>query len=135
LFQARLPKSGYQFAALENIPEHFSESRPEITQAFAEAGLNDRLYWLPAGTPTGVAGRWELWRAEQAVAANAQSRCYFAHRIYNGRSARLARGVAMFHSDLLYLREKVNALRKVLDAEKTSRRVNRPVMSQAANRQ
>ncbi len=41
----------------------------------------------------------------------------------------------MFHSYLLYLRENVNALRKVRDAEKTSRRVNRPVMSQAANRQ
>jgi len=36
--------------------EHFSESRLEITQAFAAAGLNDRLYWLPAGAPTEVAG-------------------------------------------------------------------------------
>jgi L-ascorbate metabolism protein UlaG (beta-lactamase superfamily) len=36
--------------------EHCSESRLEITQAFAAAGLNDRLYWLPAGTPTQVAG-------------------------------------------------------------------------------
>jgi L-ascorbate metabolism protein UlaG (beta-lactamase superfamily) len=28
---------------------HFSESRPEITAAFANAGLEDRLRWLPPG--------------------------------------------------------------------------------------
>jgi L-ascorbate metabolism protein UlaG (beta-lactamase superfamily) len=32
--------------------EHFSESRLEITQAFAAAGLTDRLCWLPRGIPT-----------------------------------------------------------------------------------
>ena len=31
--------------------EHFSESRPEIDQAFREAGLADRLRWLPGGVP------------------------------------------------------------------------------------
>lgn len=31
--------------------EHFSESRSQIVQAFAEAGLDQRLRWLPAGKP------------------------------------------------------------------------------------
>jgi L-ascorbate metabolism protein UlaG (beta-lactamase superfamily) len=30
---------------------HFSESRPEITSAFAEAGLENRLHWLAPGRP------------------------------------------------------------------------------------
>jgi L-ascorbate metabolism protein UlaG (beta-lactamase superfamily) len=29
---------------------HFSESRHEITAAFTDAGLKDRLHWLPAGS-------------------------------------------------------------------------------------
>jgi L-ascorbate metabolism protein UlaG (beta-lactamase superfamily) len=32
--------------------EHFSESRPEIDRAFRDAGLADRLHWLPAGRPS-----------------------------------------------------------------------------------
>ena len=32
--------------------EHFSESRPEIDRAFQDAGLADRLHWLPAGRPS-----------------------------------------------------------------------------------
>jgi L-ascorbate metabolism protein UlaG (beta-lactamase superfamily) len=31
---------------------HFSESREEVVQAFAEAGLQNRLYWLKAGEST-----------------------------------------------------------------------------------
>jgi len=35
--------------------EHFSESRPEIDRAFANAGLGHRLCWLPRGVATVVA--------------------------------------------------------------------------------
>ncbi len=31
---------------------HFSESRGDIERAFKQAGLSDRLRWLPAGVPT-----------------------------------------------------------------------------------
>jgi hypothetical protein len=41
-------------------------------------------------------------------------------------TARLRRGVVMFHSDLVYLRENVKALKQVLDVETRSRR-RRPV--------
>ena len=41
-------------------------------------------------------------------------------------TARLRRGVVMFHSDLVYLRENVKALKQILDAEMKSRR-RRPV--------
>jgi L-ascorbate metabolism protein UlaG (beta-lactamase superfamily) len=34
--------------------EHFSESRPQIEEAFADAGLADRLRWLPAGEPVAL---------------------------------------------------------------------------------
>lgn len=37
--------------------EHFSESREDIAQAFADAGLSGRLRWLPGGTPTAI-GTW-----------------------------------------------------------------------------
>jgi hypothetical protein len=37
-------------------------------------------------------------------------------------TARLRRGVVMFHSDLVYLRENVKALRKILQIERKSRR-------------
>jgi len=37
-------------------------------------------------------------------------------------TARLRRGVAMFHSDLVYLRENVKALRQILDVERRSYR-------------
>ena len=37
-------------------------------------------------------------------------------------TARLRRGVVMFHSDLVYLRENVKALKQVLDVERRSRR-------------
>jgi hypothetical protein len=36
-------------------------------------------------------------------------------------TARLRRGVAMFHSDLVYFRENVKALKKILEVEKRSR--------------
>jgi hypothetical protein len=36
-------------------------------------------------------------------------------------TARLRRGVVMFHSDLIYLRENVKALKQVLDVERKSR--------------
>jgi len=41
-------------------------------------------------------------------------------------TARLRRGVVMFHSDLVYLRENVKALKQILDVEGRSRR-RRPV--------
>jgi hypothetical protein len=41
-------------------------------------------------------------------------------------TARLRRGVVMFHSDLVYLRENVKALKEILDAERKSHR-RRPV--------
>src|ERR1700751_470505 len=41
-------------------------------------------------------------------------------------TARLRRGVVMFHSDLVYLRENVRALKEILDVERKSRR-RRPV--------
>jgi hypothetical protein len=41
-------------------------------------------------------------------------------------TARLRRGVVMFHSDLVYLRENVKALKQILDLERSSRR-RRPV--------
>lgn len=41
-------------------------------------------------------------------------------------TARLRRGVVMFHSDLVYLRENVKALKEILDVEKKSHR-RRPV--------
>ena len=34
--------------------EHFSESRPEIDRAFADAGLGHRLRWLPRGVATAI---------------------------------------------------------------------------------
>jgi hypothetical protein len=37
-------------------------------------------------------------------------------------TARLRRGVVMFHPDLVYLRENVKALKQVLDVERRSRR-------------
>jgi len=37
-------------------------------------------------------------------------------------TARLRRGVVMFHSDLVYLRENVKALKQILDVERRSRR-------------
>jgi len=43
-------------------------------------------------------------------------------------TARLRRGVVMFHSDLVYLRENVKALKKILEVERKShggRRVRR----------
>jgi len=36
-------------------------------------------------------------------------------------TSRLPRGVVMFHSDLVYLRENVNALKAILEAEKRDR--------------
>jgi len=36
--------------------------------------------------------------------------------------SRLRRGVAMFHSDLVYLRENVRALKKILETEKMRRK-------------
>lgn len=48
------------FAAATIIPihcegwEHFSESRVEIEQAFADAGLASRLMWLQAGVAVEV---------------------------------------------------------------------------------
>ena len=39
--------------------------------------------------------------------------------------ARLRRGVVMFHSDLVYLRENVKALRQILDVERRSYRPRR----------
>ena len=33
---------------------HFSEGRTQIEQAFAAAGLGDRLQWLPPGRPVSV---------------------------------------------------------------------------------
>ena len=47
-------------------------------------------------------------------------------------TGRLRRGVVMFHSDLVYLRENVKALKQVLDVEKRSRR--RPPMKRALRR-
>jgi hypothetical protein len=41
-------------------------------------------------------------------------------------TARLRRGVVMFHSDLVYLRENIKALKQILDVERRSRR-RRPV--------
>jgi L-ascorbate metabolism protein UlaG (beta-lactamase superfamily) len=35
---------------------HFSESRAEITSAFRDAGLEDRLHWLPAGRAVEIGG-------------------------------------------------------------------------------
>ena len=40
-------------------------------------------------------------------------------------TARLRRGVVMFHSDLVYLRENVKALKQVLNVERKSRRHGR----------
>ncbi|HYC12202.1 MAG TPA: hypothetical protein VEC02_06045 [Nitrososphaerales archaeon] len=37
---------------------------------------------------------------------------------FSGESSRLRKGVAMFHSDLVYLRENVKALQRVLQSEK-----------------
>jgi len=37
-------------------------------------------------------------------------------------TARLRRGVVMFHSDLVYLRENVKALRQIVEVEKRSHR-------------
>jgi hypothetical protein len=37
---------------------------------------------------------------------------------FSGESARLGKGVHMFHSDLVYLRDNVRALKKMLEAEK-----------------
>src|SRR5215467_14954700 len=37
-------------------------------------------------------------------------------------TARLRRGVVMFHSDLIYLRENVKALKEILKVERRSRR-------------
>jgi len=36
-------------------------------------------------------------------------------------TARLRRGVGMFHSDLVYLRENIKALKKILEAERKAR--------------
>ena len=41
-------------------------------------------------------------------------------------TARLRRGVVMFHSDLVYLRENVRALKEILEVERRSHR-RRPV--------
>ena len=40
-------------------------------------------------------------------------------------TARLRRGVVMFHSDLVYLRENVKALKEILEVEKGSHRRKR----------
>jgi len=40
-------------------------------------------------------------------------------------TARLRRGVVMFHSDLIYLRENVKALKQILDVERRSHRPGR----------
>jgi hypothetical protein len=39
---------------------------------------------------------------------------------FSRETSRLTRGVVMFHSDLVYLRENVNALKAILQAERTS---------------
>jgi L-ascorbate metabolism protein UlaG (beta-lactamase superfamily) len=36
---------------------HFSESRAEITQAFADAGISRQLRWLEPGVPTAIFGK------------------------------------------------------------------------------
>lgn len=41
---------------------------------------------------------------------------------FSRESSRLRKGVAMFHSDLVYLRENVKALEKVLRSEKSSKK-------------
>ena len=45
---------------------------------------------------------------------------------FTRETARLRRGVAMFHSDLVYLRENVKALKEILEVERRSHR-HRPV--------
>ncbi len=40
-------------------------------------------------------------------------------------TARLRRGVVMFHADLIYLRENVKALKEILTVEKRPRRASR----------
>ena len=40
-------------------------------------------------------------------------------------TARLRRGVVMFHSDLVYLRENVKALKEILEVERRSHRAGR----------
>ena len=39
---------------------------------------------------------------------------------FSGEASRLKKGVAFFHSDLVYLRENVNGLKKLLQSEKKS---------------
>ena len=41
---------------------------------------------------------------------------------FERETARLRRGVVMFHSDLVYLRENVKALKQILDVERRSHR-------------
>jgi len=41
---------------------------------------------------------------------------------FSRETSRLRRGVEMFHSDLVYLRENVIALKQILDVERRSRR-------------
>ena len=43
---------------------------------------------------------------------------------FSGEFSRLTRGVAMFHSDLLYLRTNIKTLKKILQREKTTGRVS-----------
>jgi hypothetical protein len=40
------------------------------------------------------------------------------HQLKSEGSSRLTKGVRMFHSDLVYLRENVNALKEVLQSER-----------------
>jgi hypothetical protein len=49
-------------------------------------------------------------------------------RLKSQGSARLSKGVKMFHSDLVYLRENVNGLKEILRSEKRSlqRRLTKP---------
>jgi predicted nucleic acid-binding Zn-ribbon protein len=49
-------------------------------------------------------------------------------RLRSQGSARLSKGVKMFHSDLVYLRENVNGLKEILRSEKRSlqRRLTKP---------
>src|SRR5215468_10449219 len=41
---------------------------------------------------------------------------------FAGETARLRTGVVMFHSDLIYLRENVKALKRILEVERRSHR-------------
>jgi predicted nucleic acid-binding Zn-ribbon protein len=63
---------------------------------------------------------WIRLRIEPLLKHSASLEQLLESKKFSQESARLTRGVALFHSDLVYLKKNVSELKKILQSEKRS---------------